>query len=259
MKWSELDWPTVQDLDKQLPVVIPIGSIEQHGLHLPLCTDTTQVSSIAETAEAQLGDTAVFVPTLWLGSSHHHLDFPGTLSLRPSLYSRVLQEIAMSVLSAGFRRLFFLNGHGGNEVPAAQALSELAVTEPLAKEAALVMSSWWSVGKPNASELGLQSPSITHACEYETSLIMFLRPELVKENLIRDAAPLQGEKWLTGEKRVGIYRRFAAMTAHGNMGTPTAASREKGQRIFDAVVRDVVTFVQEFAEWPLPTQLGPKR
>jgi creatinine amidohydrolase/Fe(II)-dependent formamide hydrolase-like protein len=87
---------------------------------------------------------------------------------------------------------------------------------------------------------------------------MFLRPELVKENLIRDAAPLQGEKWLSGEKRVGIYRRFATMTAHGNMGTPTAASKEKGRRIFDAVVRDVVAFVKEFAEWPLPTQLGPK-
>src|SRR5215213_6629787 len=110
MQWSELDWPTIQDLNKGVPVVVPLGSIEQHGLHLPLCTDTCQVSNIAERAEQRLAESALFLPTLWLGSSHHHLDFPGTLSIRPSLYSRMIQELTTSILSAGFRRLFFLNG-----------------------------------------------------------------------------------------------------------------------------------------------------
>lgn len=258
MKWSDLDWPTIDAVDKQLPVVIPLGSIEQHGHHLPLCTDTAQVDSLAAAAEQALGSRALFAPTLWLGSSHHHLDFPGTLSVRPSLYARVLQDLALSVLSAGFRRLFFLNGHGGNEVPAAQALSELAVTDPVAREAHLVMASWWSVGKPNPTELGLATEAITHACEYETSLMMWLRPELVKADRIRDAEPVPAAEWLSGDKRVGVYRRFALMTAHGQLGKPTAATADKGRRIHEAVVADIVEFVQAFAEWPLPVPRGPR-
>lgn len=258
MKWSELDWPTVQDLDKQAPVVVPLGSIEQHGLHLPLCTDTAQVTAIAEAAEQRLGEAALFAPTLWLGSSHHHLDFPGTLSLRPSLYSRVLQDLTLSILAAGFRRVFLLNGHGGNETPAAQALTELAVTDPLAKQAHLAMASWWNVGKPNPQELGLRTESITHACEYETSLMLWLRPELVRGDRIVDADPPPAAKWLAGEKRVGIYRRFALMTARGNLGAPSAATADKGERILEAVVTDVVAFIQDFAQWPLPSDLGPR-
>jgi creatinine amidohydrolase len=226
---------------------------------LPVCTDSCQVSSIARAAEERLQQSAVFVPTLWIGSSHHHLDFPGTLSVRPSLYSRVIQELATSILSAGFRRLFFLNGHGGNETPTAQALTELASMDSAAREAHLVMSSWWSVGRPDAKNLGLQTDAVSHACEYETSLMLRLRPDLVKIDKIKDAPPMPAQEWMTGEKQVGIYRRFALMTAHGNLGTSSAASAEKGGRIFDAVVNDVVAFVESFAEWPLPKPLGPKR
>lgn len=258
MKWAELDWPTIQRLDKQLPVVLPLGSVEQHGHHLPLCTDTSQVQAVAEAAEAELRDAALFLPTLWLGSSHHHLDFPGTLSLAPSLYSRVLQELAASILSAGFRRLFFLNGHGGNEVPAAQALSELAVADARAREAHLAMASWWTVGKPDAAALGMQTDGVTHACEYETSLMLWLRPELVRTDRIRDRAPAPAAKWLAGEKRVGLYRRFALVTGEGDLGQPSAASAVKGQRLLEAVVADVVAFVRDFAGWEAPRPLGPR-
>jgi creatinine amidohydrolase len=133
------------------------------------------------------------------------------------------------------------------------------VTDALAREAHLVMSSWWSVGNPDAKKLGMQTDGISHACEYETSLMLRLRPDLVKVDKIKDAPPMPGKEWMTGEKRVGIYRRFALMTAHGNLDKPSAASAEKGERIFEAVVSDVVAFVRSFAEWPLPKPLGPKR
>lgn len=258
MRWAELDWPAIRQLDKQLPVVLPLGSVEQHGLHLPLCTDTSQVQAVAEAAETELRDAALFLPTLWLGSSHHHLDFPGTLSLAPSLYSRVVQELAASVLSAGFRRLFFLNGHGGNEVPVAQALSELAVTDARAWESHLAMASWWTVGKPDAAALGMQTEGVTHACEYETSLMLWLRPDLVRADRIRDAAPVPASEWLSGDKRVSLYRPFAQMTGQGSLGTPSAASADKGRRLLEAVVADVVVFVRDFARWPAPRPLGPQ-
>jgi len=171
MLWHEQSWPTIQSLDKETPVVIPLGSLEQHGRHLPLFVDSIQVTTIAERVEQVLHDQILLTPTLWLGSSHHHKDFPGTISARPSLYSKIIITIAISILQAGFRRLLFLNGHGGNEVPVAQALAELAAQDDDANNAYLTYSSWWAVGgegiKPDKHDL--TTPFVSHACEYETS------------------------------------------------------------------------------------------
>src|SRR3972149_12042638 len=125
MLWSEQRWTRLSEIDKNTPVVIPLGPCEQPGPHRPVFVDPLQVTAIAEGAERRLGDKVLLLPTLWLGSSHHHLDFPGTVSALPSLYSQLVKSIATCILEAGFRRLLFLNGHGGNKVPAAQALSEL--------------------------------------------------------------------------------------------------------------------------------------
>jgi creatinine amidohydrolase len=257
VKWHELKWPAVRELDKQTPVVVPLGSVEQHGHHLPLATDTVQVTAVADGVEARLGDRVLVLPTLWLGSSHHHLDFPGSLSVRPSLYTKVVQDLAVSILRAGFRRLFFLNGHGGNETPAAQALSELASSDERAYGALLAMANWWTVGKPDARQLRLESPSITHACEYETSLMLWLQPALVDPAKAVDVPPAIDSPWLTGEKRVALFRRFAAMTPTGNLDRPTAATANKGEAILRAVVDDVVSFVEDFSTWQLPKTLGP--
>ena len=257
MKWHELKWPTVQSMDKQIPVLIPLGSVEQHGYHLPLVTDTAQVVAIAEGVEARLGDCVLLLPTLWLGSSHHHLAFPGTLSVRPSLYSQVLQELTISILRAGFRRIFFLNGHGGNEIPASQALGELVATDDLAQHALLAMANWWSVGKPDQKRLQLESPSITHACEFETSLMLHLQPSLVDVSQAVDVAPAIDSTWLTGDKRIALFRRFASMTPSGNLGKPTAATPGKGEAILRDVIDDVVRFLEEFSRWALPATVGP--
>ncbi|MCA9427968.1 MAG: creatininase family protein, partial [Candidatus Omnitrophica bacterium] len=123
MLWHEQRWTQLEKMDKDTPVLIPLGSCEQHGHHLPVYVDTIQVTAIAERAEKALGKKVLLLPTLWLGSSHHHLDFPGTVSVLPSLYSQMIKSVANCILDAGFKRLLFLNGHGGNKVPAAQALS----------------------------------------------------------------------------------------------------------------------------------------
>jgi creatinine amidohydrolase len=257
MKWEELKWTTVSAISKDVPVIIPLGSIEQHGLHLPLCTDTAQVASIADAIEARLTTSVLVLPVLWLGSSHHHLDFAGTLSVRPSLYSQVLQELSGSILRAGFKRLFFLNGHGGNETPAKQALSELATIDPMAQEALIALSSWWTIGKPDAQQHGMETPMISHACEYETSLMLWLRPDLVELGKARDSSPTVEDTWLTNEKRVSLFRRFAVFTGYGNLGTPSAATADKGKSIHSAVVDDIVLFLNAFAKWPLPSKIGP--
>jgi len=258
MKWQEHKWTEIKSLDKEMTVVIPLGSIEQHGLHMPLFTDTCQVSAVADRVEAELKDKIVVLPTLWLGSSHHHLDFPGTLSLRPSCYTQVVEELVLSVLSAGFRRVFLLNGHGGNETPIAQALTELSNTDPDAKQSMLAFAGWWQVAKPDADKLQMETSEITHACEYETSLMLYLRPDLIDQKKAAEFTdPIQSQ-WLEGPKRVQGFRRFSVFTAAGSMGKPDAATAEKGEKLLNAIVADVVEFLEDYATWPLPQQLGPK-
>ena len=261
MLWHEQSWPQIKELPKQLPVVVPLGSCEQHGHHLPLFVDTIQVTSVAQRVEERMKDRMLLTPVLWLGSSHHHLDFPGTISVRPSLYSQMIQEVARSIIAAGFKRIFFLNGHGGNEVPASLALSELVATEDSADDCYLSFASWWRVGAEGLKPArhGAVSPEITHACEYETSFMLFLRPDLVKHEKAREASPVLDRKWNQSEMggRVRSFRRFHRLTAAGSMGRPKSATAEKGRSMFEAVVDEVVGFLDDFAKWPELPAIGP--
>lgn len=244
----------IEAVSKETPVVVPIGACEQHGKHLPVFVDTIQVSAIAERVEKRLSDRVIVTPTLWLGSSHHHLDFPGTISLRPSLYSQVIAEMARSILTAGFRRILFLNGHGGNEVPASAGLTDLIATDDRAASAYLTFGSWWQVGREalDPKRHGLTTPAISHACEYETSMLLLLRPELVEMSAAKRSTPALDTAWYKSEEggRVKVFRRFHRLTAAGSMGDPSVASAEKGRSMMEAVVNDVAAFVEEFAMWP---------
>jgi creatinine amidohydrolase len=261
MLWHEQRWPTIRDLDKELPVVIPLGSLEQHGHHLPLFVDTIQVDAVAKRAEAELGDEVLLLPPLWLGCSHHHLDFPGTVSLLPSLYSQVVKGVVRCVLTHGFRRIFLLNGHGGNQVPMAQAMVELIAEDDRADAAFLAAASWWNVGKQALApeRHGMRTPQLTHACEYETSMILALRPDLVALPEAREGKPVLDSEWARFETggRVSVYKRFHRMTASGSMGSPTLATAEKGHSMLAAVTADVVRFLRAFATWPHPDKIGP--
>jgi creatinine amidohydrolase len=254
MLWHEKSWPQIDAASKELPVVIPIGACEQHGRHLPVFVDSIQVSTIAERVDQRMGEKILSLPTLWLGSSHHHLDFPGTVSIRPSLYSEIIKELARSVIAAGFKRIFFLNGHGGNEIPATAGLVDLIATDDRADSCYLTFSSWWTIGKAalDPKRHGLKTPGISHACEYETSFLLFLRPDLVQLKEAKPHVPVLSSEWHHSEhgRRVSMFRRFHRLTGPGSMGDPTVATAAKGESMLNAVVDDVVRFLTEFATWP---------
>lgn len=254
MWWHEQSWPQVEQLDRQIPVVIPLGSVEQHGLHLPLVVDTLQVTAIAQRVEAAMRDSVLVLPTLWLGCSEHHKDFPGTVSVPASLYSEMIKSIARSIIRAGFTRLLFLNGHGGNEVPAAQALTELVGEDDRADSCHLALSSWWQIARDSIAPArhGMKTAAISHACEYETSLLLALEPRLVRMQQIDPTAVGPDVPW----RREGfgtkarVFHRFHRLTPTGSLGHPGAATAEKGRSLLDAVVGDTVEFLREFARWP---------
>jgi creatinine amidohydrolase len=124
------------------------------------------------------------------------------------------------------------------------------------------MSSWWSVGRAgiDPKKNNMTTPMVSHACEYETSMMLALRPDLVKLDRIRMAPPAIDNEWFKCEYggRVSVYRRYRRWTAAGSQGSPDKASPEKGESMLRGVVHEVVTFLNDFAKWPeLPT-LGPK-
>lgn len=162
-------------------VVLPVGATEQHGPHLPVGTDFLFVESIARKAAASAAKQipVLVAPTLPFGSSHHHLPFGGTLSLSTEVYHRAVYELAESIITSGFCKLFILNGHGGNHEIIQLVVRDLALKYP----AALAAGSYWDVAESelvgeDARTRGLMPG---HAGAFETSLMLSLRSDLVRE------------------------------------------------------------------------------
>jgi creatinine amidohydrolase len=86
MNLADLTWPDVKNLSRDTPVVIPVAALEQHGQHLPVFTDSLLLGEVVRRASAELQDRVIFTPLMWLGNSHHHMDFQGTLSASPRVY-----------------------------------------------------------------------------------------------------------------------------------------------------------------------------
>jgi creatinine amidohydrolase len=150
--------------------------------------------------------------------------------------------------------VMFLNGHGGNEVPAAQALNELIAEDEHAASCHLAMASWWQIGRDaiDPRKHGMATPFISHADEYETSLILAIRPDLVRTDSIRESQPVLQSRFYNFEYggKVGVFRRYHRLTDTGSMGRPALGTKEKGASLLAAVSADVVAFLRDFATWP---------
>jgi creatinine amidohydrolase len=260
MHYGELTWPQLRQ-QKDKVVVMPIASLEQHGHHLPLLTDSLIGGEIARRSETELGEEALFLPMLWLGSSHHHLPF-ATISLSSTLYVEVLMEMIECVLRAGFRRIFVLNAHGGNEVPGKLALQQLQLKNYADKpDLWLAFCSWFGgIASAQVAQIeALEQKYVTHACELETSVILRVRPELVQMDLARGSTFKFDSAFETPDasapSRVYVPRSFDQVTRTGALGHPELATADKGEQIVQAATREIVAFVREFGRWPARIEL----
>lgn len=254
MQLGERSWVEVGDLAGRV-AVLPLGSFEQHGHHLPLLTDTRICTEIARRAEASLGEDAVFLPTLWTGASDHHRTFPGTVSLRNETYVRVLTDVLESFIGGGFRRVFLLNAHGGNVTPGRQALYDVQLRHRGEPDLWLAFGSWMTLAAEQIAALEeVEQEQVSHACEQETSMILRLRPELVKMEAARGAnIPFDSAFYspdFSGPSRVDVPRAFDQLSETGAFGHPELATPDKGEALFGAAAEEVVAFVREFARWP---------
>lgn len=245
MHLADLTWPDVASLSKDTPVVFPIASLEQHGRHLPFSTDSMLTGEIVRRAEITLGARALFAPLLWLGNSHHHMDFPGTLSAEPRVYLDLLCGLLDNFLAHGFKRLLVLNGHGGNDVPASQALFEIRQRHRQRRDVLLLAISYWKASEEAAaSHPDLRQTVMLHACEWETSMVLRLAPHLVKE--YRHVTPQEPGSAFEPASRGWI---MPDRSADGHVGDPRGATAEKGEALFQSFTRGAVEFIHRMIAW----------
>lgn len=245
MLLQELTWPAINALGKDTPVIIPIAAVEQHGHHLPLDTDSRLLGEILQRVEQAMSSELLITPLMWLGNSHHHLDFPGTLSAEPRLYLDLLVSMVENILHHGFRRILVLNGHGGNDIPGKQALFEVRQKYRDREDLLLLFTTYWSLGtQPWEAMPTIQQREMGHACEWETSMIMRIAPHLVRSDVAMDEIPFGNpflpacRAWITQDR-----------SDRGHIGKPHLASVEKGEHMLSSFAVDVRSLISRMQKW----------
>jgi len=245
MQLAELSWPAVHALSKHTPIIFPIAALEQHGGHLPVFTDSLLLGEIVRRSAERLGDGVLWAPLMWLGNSDHHLDFAGTLSAAPRAYLDLLNGLVENFIQHGFKRLVFINGHGGNDVPGKQAVFELRQRHRSRNDLLLVFATYWLLGgEPWKRDASIQQREMGHACEWETSMILRIRPELVG-----DVAKLETVEFGHGFAPASRGWITKDRSAPGHIGSPQLATREKGEVIFATFTDDVVNLLERVIRW----------
>jgi creatinine amidohydrolase len=242
---QEMNWPSIASVSKDVPLVVPIAAVEQHGGHLPVFTDSILLGEVVRRAAEKLGDRIVWAPLLWLGNSHHHLDFAGTLSASPRTYLDLLVGLIDNLVTHGFRRIVLLNGHGGNIVPGSQAVFEARQRYRSRDDLLLLAATYWLLGsRPGSVDHSILQNQMGHACEWETSMLLRLTPHLVGPLECVEPIPFgnpfdpASRGWITRER-----------SAPGHIGDPRQATADKGETLLRLFSGDVAAFLDRVIAW----------
>jgi len=251
--WQDLTMAEIGAEDPRLDIaVLPLAAIEQHGPHLPLSTDTVIAEGhVARVVELMPDDLAgVFLPVQAVGWSEEHGAFPGTLTLSPETFGAVLIELAESCIRSGIRKLVFVNAHGGNS-----PLIDVAIQKLRTRHGVLAVAASWSrFGMPDGLFPQDEHALGIHGGAVETSLMLHLRPDLVRMEAIAEFPSEQAafREEFTHLRAYGPARfgwMMNDLSPDGVVGDARLASADKGARLLDhaaagfiALLRDVAAF-----------------
>lgn len=252
MKWEDLTSPQLGAIDRDVPVVLNIAAIEQHGAHLPLATDATIGKHFTDSIDAALGRDVLIVPQIAVCCSRHHMAFAGTLTVRHETFLAYLTDLLGSIAAHGFRKIVLFNSHGGNLAIGQVALEAFGNDHP---DVEVFMLTWWKIAG-TALEAIQESGfgGVGHACEFETSLMQMIAPKLVDMAQAIDQPPQDAFRWSEADMLHGAaaahHRTMYQLSAGtGVSGSPSYATPEKGRRISDAVMKrstEMLTDIRRF-------------
>ncbi len=241
----EMTWPELEAAMAEIRlVVIPVGATEQHGPHATFATDSVRAYEFSLRLAERLYPEVLVVPVMPFGVSPHHMAFPGTITLSGETFMQVLYEVVESLAEHGFERFLFVNGHGGNR-PALELL-----VQRLRRELD-VLAAWVSITElaNDVVQRGKVAEVIGHACESETSQLLYLAPWAVREDLLAAGELLEpAYPHASWWGPVHVASSFDEITANGALGDARAASVEFGEEIVETALQRLVEFVEAFIE-----------
>jgi creatinine amidohydrolase len=245
-------WPELADLAGRT-FVVPLGSLEQHGLHLPVFTDSMIVSRVADRVEELRTEQIVMLPAQWLGHSPHHRRF-GCVSLDLMPYIEMIRGICRSLVHMGARKILLLNGHGGNDIPCKAALRELKSEFEEMRDLYIVYATYWNLAAEEFQKIR-SSPTggMGHACEMETSILLAYYPEQVEMEKARRGGPGPEMGYRINDMLTPLpftlMSEFDELSGNGVIGMPEFATAEKGLQFAEAAAQSVVKLLDEMSGW----------
>lgn len=252
VRWDHLPAPAIREIAAKpgALAVLPVGSLEQHGPHLPTITDTVSAheTSVAAAEIAAKDIPVVVLPGLWTGMSEHHLPFGGTISLNYAEFSGVIRGIVRSLRAEGFGRLLIVNGHGGNKEPLAVIARECAHEFAMP----VVATTPWYAAADGIKGILETAPTAQHACEGEASLMLAILGEHVRTDQF-EAAKRQAPPAIEAPDG---YSRFWAFSerapATGTRGDPRPATKAKGEKLLKAMAEALAAAMKDPVLWRTP-------
>ena len=249
-RWAEQPASQIVDIAAQPGsiLVIPLGSLEQHGPHLPTGTDTFEVAAIVEHAVRQLADNVpiLVTPALWTGHSPENMPFGGTISVSFERLFHLIEDMVLSADRNGFSAIVLVNGHGGNQSLVDAAVTTLNTNEACSADV-LGVTYWTRLIRPFIDEIIEDDVLLNHAGELETSLMLHIHPTLVNHPDNSAERPYDlGTFELTQQWPVSFYPRsfkgkgYSETGAFGDVGL---ASTDKGERILQAAATALGEFL----------------
>lgn len=264
-RFEKMSWPEVDAAAADNRVVlVPVGTLEDHGRHLPVDTDVVLAQGVCQAATELIPEEVVLFPAITHGYSPHHIDFPGTITIGWKTFVDHLQDVTRSLVHHGFRKILLINGHGSNR-PVIDMAARLTVVEhPYAHCGSL---SWWELTKVREVFAPIrESEWVAHACELETSMYLALDPDNVDMTKAeKDTSFNKGPHFwsdLAGapppgyRNPVGLTEFWSTVTNDGVKGDPTLATEEKGRLLLAAAADELAAIVREFRARPIARRVA---
>lgn len=251
-----LTWTDIQAMpDKENVVIVqPVGSIEQHGPHLPIIVDSAIASAVLGKALAKLNPKvpAYALPPLYYGKSNEHWHFPGTITLSAQTLLAVLTEMAQSIYRSGFRKLVLMNAHGGQP-----QVMEIAARDIHQKYEDFLIFPLFTWRVPNNAKELLTPKELEygiHAGDGETSLLLSILPEQVKMERAVAEYPqeLPEDSLLSMEGKLPFAWVTRDLSQSGVMGDATVATKEKGDRLLESLGEGWVRVIEDVYQFRQP-------
>ena len=249
VEWSKLAAP---ELNAQAvsgaTVLLPVASTEQHGPHLGTGVDSILCAAVCRLAAEKAAATrpVVVAPTLWVGMAEHHMAHGGTFTLDIPTYRAVLLCLVVSLKRHGFKRVLIVNGHGGNMTALNAFLPD--ITRETGIEVAA--TTYFELAQPAFAPILEDQQSVLHACEAETSMMMVVAPEAVREDKFSEAhGPHFSDPRAVLSPPAQRFRSFKTLAPSGVLGDARKATKAKGDKLLAAAVDALAEVIVKGVPW----------